>query len=231
MRINVIYFSCGRDEECLNISIESLLKHCSPNKIVVVSDSRDPITNPKENWIIEKQESSEKLLGLDNISKMISIFDKYKDDCDYIMKIDSDVVVTNSVAFLALEEGKFDAYGGHPMASEEMIPKNHFTGAAYFISSEFVKILNNRIQNNGWDSRVHHWSFIDYPEDMCISHMLNVVGANVKVDWSAMSKIGGYYWFDMFLSHVACNKEDIKKYSFAHCRNNKYLCQLIYECI
>ncbi len=115
------------------------------------------------------------------------------------------------------------------MASEEMIPKNHFTGAAYFISSEFVKLLNAKIVSDGWDLNVHRWRVIDYPEDMCISHMLNVIGAKVKVDWSAMNR-GGYYWFDMFLSDAASKGADeVKKYSFAHCRNNSTLSRFIYN--
>lgn len=236
MKINAIYFSCGRDQDMLNRSIESLRRNWNFNKIFVASDNSDPVTErlPDVEYI-EKEASSEKLYGLDNIASMHDIFIDVAhglDLDDYVMKIDSDVLCCSDIVFKRLEENLWDCYGAFPMAREDMIPPGHFNGNAYFLKARVARQLFIA-RYNGWPKEVEQWSWMNYPEDMVTSTLCNKLTKNIQIDWTAQSR-GGYYLFDIFLTAVAAQpKEEIRKYGFAHCRTtpnvHEYLYKKIYE--
>jgi len=218
IKINLLYFSCGRDEKLLEISIASARKQFGFNRIIVAEDSRDPIINRIGGVeYVLKTSSSEKLYGLENIAEMHKIFEKYSDDCDFIQKCDSDVVFINARPYSFLEENMgLAAYGGFPMANEKIIPSGHFAGSTYFLSSKVCKEL----VKNHWPDDVKHWSFMNYPEDMVTSHIISKISDEVVVEWTAQNG-GGFFLFDVFLTKVAKKDLDIiSKYNYAHCRTS-----------
>jgi hypothetical protein len=229
---NALYFSCGRDEEMLMNSIFSLTRTVNPDKIFVANDLNDPIKN-KHSWIyyIDKKKSTEKLYGLDNIAEMLRIFEIASEGADYLQKIDSDTLVCSDYAYKNLDENNWDCYGSFPMAIPEMIPPKHFAGPSYFIKSEIAKELKKFSEQ--WPKCVYDWSWMNFPEDMVISSLCNILTQNIQVDGTAMHKNGNYL-FDTYMTKIACEDKDIiKKYGFAHCRTTpsvvKYLKEKIYE--
>lgn len=217
----------------LNLSIDSLKRNWSFDKIVVASDNRDPVTErlPFVSYI-EKDNSSEKLYGLDNIASMHDIYadvayDGWSED-DYIMKIDSDVLCCSDLAFKNLKENEWDCYGCFPMANEAMIPPGHFNGNAYFLKAKVA----TQLDFFRWPEEVKQWAWMNFPEDMVTSTVCNKITTNIQIDWTAQTR-GGNYLFDVFLTRVAeLPKEEIQKYGFAHCRTSprilKYLHSKIY---
>jgi len=225
-KINAIYFSCERDADMLENSIDSLRLNYPINRIIVANDLNDPILRKIPGVeIINKKKSSEKLYGLENIGEMLSFFKFASNDCDYIQKIDSDTLVCSDLAYRNLEEGKWDAYGSFPMAIPEMIPPRHFAGPSYFLRSS----LAAKLFDFGFPKTVHDWAWMKYPEDMVISDICNHLTQNIQVDGTAMHKAGKYL-FDTYLTKIAgCDKSEITKYGFAHCRTNPYVLRYIKE--
>lgn len=230
MNINVVYFSCGRDQEMLNLSIDSLRRNYKFNKIFVASDNRDPVTDrlPDVTYI-EKESSTEKLYGVENIHTMHDIFAQCIEQAEYIMKIDSDVLCCSDQVFRRLEENRWDCYGCFPMANEKMIPWGHFNGNAYFIKKWVVE----RLALVPWGGEVDQWAWMNYPEDMVTSTRCCAITSSIQVDWTAQNG-GGNYLFDTYLTKVAAeDKETIKQYGFAHCRTNprvlSYLHSKLYD--
>jgi hypothetical protein len=227
-KVNVLYFSCGRDERMMMDSIFSLTQNISPNKIFVANDLNDPIQT-RHGWInyIDKKKSTEKLYGLENIAEMIRIFKIASEDCDYLQKIDSDTLVCSDCAYRSLEENSWDCYGSFPMAIPEMIPDKHFAGPSYFVKSEIAARLSDFVEN--WPKEVHDWAWMKYPEDMVISQLCNFLTNNIKVDGTAMHG-GGKYLFDTYLTKIAGeDKEKIQEYGFAHCRTNEMVAKYLKE--
>ena len=218
MKINLLYFSCGRDEKLLEISIASARKQFGFNRIIVAEDLRDPMNNRIEGVeYVPKAASTEKLYGLENIAQMHQILKEHSCDCDFIQKCDSDVVFINNRPYSFLEQNpEISAYGGFPMANEKIIPSGHFAGSTYFLSSKVCKEL----VENHWPDDVKYWRFMNYPEDMTTSHLVSKIGGDVVVEWTAQNG-DGFFLFDVFLTKVAKKELDIiSKYSYAHCRTS-----------
>lgn len=215
LKINVLLFSCGRDESMMMDSIDCLRKNFAPNRIIVANDLNDPIQNKVDGIeYVDKAKSTEKLYGLHNIAEMIRIYKLVSEDCDYLQKLDSDTVTCSDYAYKRLFENRWDAYGSFPMANPAMIPKGHFAGPSYFLKSDLVKDLNA----DEWPRDVHDWAWMNYPEDMVISHLCNKITSNIQVDGTAMHEQGKYL-FDTYLTKVVTEtKESISQYGFAHCR-------------
>lgn len=224
IKVNAVYFSCGRDEEMMMDSIESLRRVYCVNKIFVASDMRDPIKNKVDDIIyIDKLNSSEKLYGLDNIKEMLKIFKVAAEDCDYVQKIDSDVIVCSDYAYKELEENEWSYFASFPMAIESMIPKNHGAGPSYFIKSEVA----GRLIDIAFPESVKAWQAFDFPEDMVTSHLVNKLTDNIFIDGTAMHQ-NGKYLFDTYLTNIAAeSKEYIETYGFAHTRTNPRVAKYI----
>lgn len=230
MKINLIYFSCGRDQEMLNRSIDSFRRNAEFNRVIVASDNNDPVTiRLPDVEYIEKESSSEKLYGLENIASMHDIFTEIAEGCDYILKVDSDIVCCSDYAFKRLDQFRWDGYGGFPMAVEAMIPPGHFNGNAYFIASHVAKLLGGKLKEETYQEIVSQWAWMNYPEDMVTSSLLACFTTNVKVEWTAQNR-DGLYLFDIFLTRVAEKSlATIEKYGFAHCRTSPRVHEYIYK--
>jgi hypothetical protein len=230
MDINVVYFSCGRDEDLLKISLASSKRNYSFNNVYIFSDPNDPVSSDLESEanIVLRKNGSEKLYGLDNIRDMHDCLKIASNGCDYVLKKDSDILDCSDYAYKMLERGQWDCYGAFPMARENLIPDGHFNGNAYFIKPEVIWKFPQE-----FPEKVHEWRILNYPEDMVTSTICNTITKNIKIDETA-SFLDGYFVFDVFLTNVASRSADeIKKYGFAHCRGNKriieFLNKKIYE--
>jgi len=227
LKINLLYFSCGRDEELLAISIASAKKQYDFNRIIVAEDMRDPMKNKLEGVeYVPKLASTEKLYGLDNIEQMHKIFREQSYDCDFLQKCDSDMVFINSNAYHFLEKNAgLDAYGSFPMANERIIPDKHFAGSTYFLS---MRVCQN-LEQIHWPDDVKYWDVMNYPEDMVTSHVISKISGKVVVDKTAQNG-GGFFLFDTFLTKIAAKDVDIiRKYSYAHCRTSKSVMEYLFE--
>ena len=113
-KINLVYFSCGRDKEMLKISIDASRRHYSFNKIFVFSDPNDPIRKDsffKDIIIKERKSGSQKLYGLENIGDMHDCLKIAAKDCDYVLKKDSDIIDCSNKAYSKLNRNTYDCYG------------------------------------------------------------------------------------------------------------------------
>lgn len=228
-KINAVYFSCGRDEEMLALSVDSILKNYEFNDIILASDPNDPVKNiPKGiTKTIVREAGSEKLYGEENIKSMHKILDVASYGCDYVQKIDSDVICCSPYAYDQLNENDWDAYGGFPMARKELIPECHFAGSSYFIRSSFARKLSKK--ERFFKEARELWGVMNMPEDMVTSFLLTRMGCSVKVDGTEMTD-SGRFCFDSALSKntMLIGHEEMIKYGFAHCRTNKYITEYIY---
>lgn len=213
----------------LKLSIESSRRNYNFNKIYVFSDPNDPI----EPFGFELGDDivhtlrtfgTEKLYGLDNIKDMHSCLKFASEDCDYVLKKDSDIIDCSSYAYDKLNKNDYDCYGAFPMARQNMIPPNHFNGNAYFIKSSVLKDFPSEFPRE-----VYNWNVLNFPEDMVTSEVCISLTNNIKIDATAQYG-NGFYVFDTFLSSVAAEDvSTIKKYGFAHCRSNPRITEYIYK--
>lgn len=214
----------------LEISILSSMAQYDFNKIFIFSDPNDPVKKTFSNVavVIQREKGSLKLYGLDNIRDMHSCMKLAAEDCEYILKKDSDILDCSNYAYKELEKGKWDCYGTFPMARANVVPENHFNGNAYFIKSSIVKQFPEE-----FPEEVGVWGVLNYPEDMVTSAICATLTGNTRIDGAAHYR-DGRYLFDIFLSDVASKtKEEIKRYGFVHCRSNykimEYLVLKIYD--
>lgn len=225
-KINLVYFSCGRDEKMLELSIDSSRRHYNFNRIFVFSDPNDPVKIQIPGvYTIVRQNGSQKLYGLDNIRDMHECLKWAAEGCDYVLKKDSDVLDCSGYAYNALDGGGWDCYGAFPMARESLIPENHFNGNAYFIKSSVIRQFPKEFDG----SIVGPWDILNYPEDMVTSAICSTITKNVKIDGAAHHR-DGQYLFDVYLSDIAAKSvEDIRKYGFAHCRSNPRIMEYLHN--
>ncbi len=217
----------------LKLSISSSRRQYNFNKIFVFSDPNDPIifgilNDPElcvdDIVLMSRDSGSEKLYGLDNIKDMHKCLKIAAQDCDYVLKKDSDIIDCSNYAYNVLNANNYDCYGCFPMARENLIPSGHFNGNAYFIKSDIV----NKLPEDMPDC-VHNWKVMNYPEDMVTSAICNTIANNIKIDGTAQHG-NGFYGFDVFLSRVADQpKETIRQYGFAHCRSNPRIAKFLYN--
>lgn len=239
MKIHAVYFSCGRDSRLLNLSIISLNKiYSNVGEIHVVEDKNDLVDKDvkqklEKEGVIFRQTTVDRnanLRGLGIIGEMIDIYAdimKDKDEEDYIMKIDSDIVVSNDDVFKFVEKTDLDVVGGHPMAGKVLVPYNHFTGAAYFIKKHVAVDLPNL----KWVDQVHQWKdIIGYHEDMTVSAMVNSKYDKIKVFPNGIPLSNGSFFTDVFLTDIVRHpKKTMEKYSFIHTRSRKDLMEMVFH--
>jgi len=227
MKINLVYFSCGRDVELLKLSIQSVCKHIKPNKIFVSVDPNDPIDSKiKGVEFISREAGSEKLYGVKSIKSIFDTLAECSKGCDYVQKIDSDMLCLSTHCYDKLARERPDAYGGFPMSRPDIIPEKHFSGGTYFVKADIAAKLVDANPNTA----LRNWGFLNMPEDMVLSHCLGSITENVLVEGTEMDKKGNYF-LDSFLSGaiVAGDPASMKRFGFAHCRTNLGTMKEIYK--
>lgn len=227
MKINLVYFSCRRDEKLLRLGIDSVKRHFQPNRIIVSNDPHDPIVDKIDGVeFVDRKGGSEKLYGVKSIQSIFDTLADCAEGCDYVQKIDSDMLCLSPHCYDELTRLQPDAYGGFPMAREDMIPARHFGGGSYFLKSEVARQLGDANPN----SALRDWGFLDMPEDMTLSHCLQAITKNVVVEGSEMTQKGNFY-LDTFLSGdtITSGPTEWIKYGFAHCRTNLGTMQYFYQ--
>ena len=152
--------------------------------------------------------------------------DKGKDE--YIMKIDSDIVVSNDDVFKFVEKSSLDAIGAEPMAGKIICLPFNFTGAAYFIRQDVAVDLPSL----KWHKSIYQWDHImeNKHEDLTISTLIGSKYKAIKVFKNGIPLSKGSYFTDVFLTEIIRHpKKTMEKYSFIHTRSRKDLMEMIFH--
>lgn len=141
MKINFIWFSCLRDLRALYYSIKSVKRFFPDSNFHIYIEENLSIFFPEEKNIyihLADFDFKKNLNGFDFIVNELSVFKKHSKNCDYICKIDSDVMMFSD-AFLEYCYHEYDLIGKYNEIEIKKGKNEYAYGGFYLIKSSIFE--------------------------------------------------------------------------------------------
>lgn len=145
-KIKFIYFLCARDLRAFYYSYKSIIKFFSNSEIHLIIDENIPIILDDKNVKIHISDFSfgNNLNGFDFILNQFKIYKQLSKNCDYICKIDSDVMMFgDEFKECCFQEYDFIARENLSYIENNNIPTHYGMGGFYLLRSSFLNSIKN----------------------------------------------------------------------------------------
>lgn len=233
-KINFVYFSYRPDFECLMYSIRSLLRHVPAGKlgkIYIAEDQKLPFLDEQRSIISDLYEgirmhpisnfswgSAESTLAEIEFFKQVS--DDLDSDCDFMAKIDSDVVLFGGQKLVRLLESNLQAVGdGH------FVGYRYAQGGLYLIRKALIDSVLSPVRMDDVLESMDATGLVG--EDVSISYLLEKSGHPFfltrlmlfPLEYNRIKKINGLVRGEFVGAYFHKDKENL----IAYCDRHRFL--------
>ena len=144
MKINFVWFSCQRDIKALYYSLRSVNKLFPDSRLYVfLEDHFDCLIDIPNVEIITPEKKWGNLNGGDFVKFELDVFLGLANSCDYLIKMDSDVLLFNKNFVERFCEQGIDFFGKNNRFENTSLGFNYCYGGLYGMKSKFLLDIEN----------------------------------------------------------------------------------------